>query len=47
MHAEALRQVVQQIHRLRATAVYRYASFVKFEADVHNINMLPIKGPPW
>ena len=23
-----------------------YASFVKFEADMHNINLLPIKGPP-
>ena len=24
----------------------RYASFVKFEADMHQINLLPVKGPP-
>ena len=24
----------------------RYASFIKFEVDMHNINLLPIKGPP-
>ena len=24
----------------------RYASFVKFEADMHHINLLPVKGPP-
>ena len=24
----------------------RYAFFIKFEADVHSINLFPVKGPP-
>ena len=24
----------------------RYAYFIKFEADMHNINLFPVKGPP-
>ena len=46
MHSEALHQVSQQLHRLRTTTVQRYSSFIKFEVDVHNINIFPIKGPP-
>ena len=27
--------------------MHRNASFVKFEADIHNINLLPTKAPHW
>ena len=46
LHTEALRQVVRQIHRIRTATVQMYASFIKFEADMHQINLLPLKGPP-
>ena len=45
MPTEVLRQVVWQTHRIRATTMHRYTTFVKFEADVPNINMLPTKYP--
>ena len=45
MQAEALREVVCQTHRIPATTVHRYVAFVKFEADIHNINLLPTKAP--
>ena len=46
LHAEALRQVVQQTYKIRTTTLQRYSSFVKFEVDIHNINLFPVKGPP-
>ena len=45
MHAKVLRQVVRQTHRICAITVHRYTTFIKFEADVHNINILPTKDP--
>ena len=47
MHAEALWEVVRKNHRIHATTVHRYATFVKFEADIHNRNILPTKAPHW
>ena len=47
MHVEVLREFVRQTHRIHTTTVHRYAAFVKFEADVHNINLLPTKAPLW
>ena len=46
LHVKALFQVVQQIHQIRTATVQRYASFIKFEVDMHQINLLPLKGPP-
>ena len=45
MHAEGLREVVQQSHRIRATTVHRYATFIKFQVDAHAITLLPTKEP--
>ena len=45
MHAETLLQVVRQSHRICATTVHRYATFIKFQAYAHNINLLPTKYP--
>ena len=41
MHAEALREVVQHSHRIRTATVHRYVAFIKFQADAHNITLLP------
>ena len=45
LHAEAVQQVVRKTHRIHTKTMQRYASFIKFEVDMHNINLLPIKGP--
>ena len=46
LHVEALRQVVRQIHGICTTIMQRYGSFIKFEADMHQINLFPVKGIP-
>ena len=43
MHAEALCQDVRESHRIRDTTLHRYATFIKFQANAHNINLLPAK----
>ena len=43
LHIEALRDVIHRSHRIHVATVHRYATFIKFQAEAHNIILEPTR----